>query len=53
MKRYKIKINYEIIVNANNKQEAIEIFWDSQNYQQHNVDNFLDEITTIKEVKRK
>lgn len=51
MKKYKIKINHEEIINAESEEEALEIFWDSQNYSQHNVDNFLDEITEIIEIK--
>ena len=50
MKKYKIKIEYEEEVSADSEEQAIEEFWDRQNYQQHNVDNFIDEITTIEEV---
>lgn len=52
LKRYKIKIQHQETITAENEQEAIEIFWDNQIYQQHNIDNFIDEITQITEIKK-
>ena len=51
MKKFKIKISYEEERNAENEQQALEEFWDTQNYQQHNVDNFIDDITSVEEIK--
>ena len=49
--RYKIKINYEEIIKARTEEEAIELFWESKNDIQTNVDNFIEDITSVEEVK--
>ena len=50
MKKYQIKIEYETEVFAESEQEALEDFWDSQQYTQHDISTFIDENTTIEEI---
>ena len=49
--KFKVKIEYEEEVEAKDEIEASEKFWESKNDIQTNVDNFIDEITTIEEIK--
>ena len=50
--KYKIKINYESMpIEAKNEEEALNKFWEMQNDIQTNVDNFIDDITRVEEVK--
>jgi len=51
MKKYKIVISYEDEVEANSEEEAISNFWETKNDVNTNVDNFIDDITEIEEVK--
>lgn len=49
-KKYKIKIEYETEVYAKDTEEALNKFWDSQSYPQHDLGTFIDENTTIEEI---
>lgn len=49
--KYKIKINYEEELEANSQEEAMEVFWETKNDINTNIDNFFDDITSIEEVK--
>jgi len=51
MKKFRIKLNYEEEIEANSEDEAITKFWEEKNDIQTNVDNFIDGITSIKEIK--
>ena len=51
MEKYKVKIEYEEIVEARNEEEASEKFWESKNDIQRNIENFIDDIILIGEVK--
>ena len=48
--KFKIKINYEKDINADSEENALELFWESQNYPQHNIDTFLDEIIEVEKI---
>ena len=49
--KYKIKINYEQEIEAKSKDEALSKFWEEKNDIQSNVDNFIDDIAEVKELK--
>lgn len=47
--KYKIKIEIERDVEADNEEEALMKFYEEEHYPQHNFQNTLDENTTITE----
>lgn len=51
MKKYKIKISYEDEIEAENEQDALKRFWEEKNDIQTNVDNFIDDITSVEEIR--
>jgi len=52
MKKFRIKINVEEIVYANDEDEALEMFWhEVESEPQQDLASFIDEHTEIEEVK--
>ena len=51
MKTYKIKINIEREIDAENEQQALEKFWQNETYEQHDLENLIDENLEVEEMK--
>lgn len=47
--RFKIKIDYETEIDADNIEDALENFWDNQLYQ-HDLGTFIDDNLTAEEI---
>lgn len=49
-KLFRIKIEHECFIVANDEAEALENFWEMRNDVNTNLDNFIDDITSVDEI---